>query len=64
VETIDATTETAGLFANIKHTLKKAGNPVPLNDVWIASHAVETGAILITYDNHFKRSPVCGYGII
>jgi len=27
----------------------------PLNDIWIAAHAVETGAKLITYDAHFKN---------
>ncbi|MCX5901116.1 MAG: PIN domain-containing protein [Proteobacteria bacterium] len=28
-----------------------------MNDVWIAAHAAETGAVLITYDEHFTRVP-------
>lgn len=46
--------ETADVFGAVKHQLKQEGKPIPLNDVWIASHALETGAVLITYDQHFK----------
>lgn len=53
VQTIDVTIETAEIFSEIKQGLAKAGTPLPVNDVWIASHAVETGSILITYDAHF-----------
>jgi tRNA(fMet)-specific endonuclease VapC len=37
--------------------LKKAGRPIPLNDVWIAAHALETGSVLVTYDAHFAAVP-------
>lgn len=49
--------ETADIFAIIKHTFKKWSNPVPLNEVWIAAHAVETGSVLVTYDHHCKKIP-------
>jgi predicted nucleic acid-binding protein len=26
---------------------------IPVNDVWIAAHALETGSILLTSDDHF-----------
>lgn len=55
VETLDATLETAEVFGQIKHDLKIMGTPIPINDVWIASHAIETGSVLITYDTHFLR---------
>ena len=55
VITIDATAETAEIFGTIKNSLKKAGKPLPINDVWIASHAIETGAVIVTYDNHFHQ---------
>ncbi len=29
--------------------------PIPINDVWIASHGLESGATVITYDGHFKH---------
>ena len=57
VQVLDITQETAGLFGEIKHKLKKSGLPVPINDVWVAAQAVETGAVLITYDEHFIRVP-------
>jgi predicted nucleic acid-binding protein len=41
----------------IKSSLKKAGQPLPLNDVWIAAHALETGSVLVTYDSHFSDVP-------
>lgn len=55
VATIDATQETSEIFGTIKNFLKKAGTPLPINDIWIASHAVETGAVIVTYDKHFKK---------
>jgi tRNA(fMet)-specific endonuclease VapC len=47
--------ETAEVFGTVKHQLKREGKPIPLNDVWIASHGLETGAVLITYDRHFNQ---------
>ncbi|NLX24482.1 MAG: type II toxin-antitoxin system VapC family toxin [Lentisphaerae bacterium] len=47
--------ETADVFGSVKHQLKLDGTPIPLNDVWIASHAMETGAVLVTYDKHFRQ---------
>ncbi|MEA1911621.1 MAG: hypothetical protein U9N32_08105 [Spirochaetota bacterium] len=37
--------------------LKKKGNPEPINDLWIASHAIETGSFLLTFDAYFKTIP-------
>lgn len=53
----DATLETAEVFGQLKDLLKKAGTPIPINDVWIAAHAVETGAVLVTDDSHFEKVP-------
>jgi len=55
VRTVPATRETAEVFAGIKHALRKAGTPLPINDVWVAAHAVETGSVLVTFDAHFKQ---------
>jgi len=30
---------------------------IPLNDIWIAAHAIETQATLLTYDFHFTNIP-------
>ena len=55
VKIIRASRDTAEIFAIAKHNLKKSGNPIPLNDVWIAAHALETGSVLVTYDHHFQK---------
>jgi tRNA(fMet)-specific endonuclease VapC len=57
IEVLDATRETAEYFGLIKSELKKAGRPIPLNDVWIAAQALETGSVLMTYDSHFAAVP-------
>lgn len=54
VTILDATMETAEIFGDLKEKLKKSGTPLPINDVWIAAHALETGSVLITYDAHFQ----------
>lgn len=46
---------TADRFGRIAAALKKAGTPIPTNDIWIAAHAMETGAELVTLDAHFER---------
>lgn len=55
VEVLEATAETAEVFGQLKHELKIAGTPIPINHTWIASHALETGSIVITYDTHFQH---------
>ena len=57
VKILNATSETAKVFGMVKQDLKKAGTPLPINDVWIAAHALETGSALITYDTHFRKIP-------
>lgn len=55
VRVLSATQETSDIFGTIKHRLKKAGTPIPINDVWIAAHATESGSYLITRDTHFAN---------
>jgi len=55
VKILNATSETAKVFGMMKQDLKEAGTPLPINDVWIAAHTLETGSTLITYDSHFKK---------
>jgi tRNA(fMet)-specific endonuclease VapC len=45
---------TADRFALIASNLKKKGTPIPTNDIWIAAHALEAGADLISFDRHFE----------
>ena len=55
VKILNATSETADIFGFLKNALKRAGTPIPINDVWIAAHANETGSTVVTYDAHFRK---------
>jgi len=48
-----ADAESAEIFAEVKNRLKTAGTPIPINDVWIASHVMQSGSFLVSYDRHF-----------
>jgi tRNA(fMet)-specific endonuclease VapC len=37
--------------------LKRAGTPVPDNDLWIAAVAIEHDLALVTRDRHFDKLP-------
>lgn len=54
IELVQVTRTTADRFGRIAGALRKAGTPIPTNDIWIAAHALETGAELITFDRHFE----------
>ena len=47
------TLTTADRYARIASTLRSTGRPIPTNDIWIAAHAMETGADLVSLDQHF-----------
>ena len=57
VTVLDGTMDTADLFGLVMASLKKSGTPIPINDVWIAAHALETGSVLVTFDEHFTAIP-------
>jgi tRNA(fMet)-specific endonuclease VapC len=46
---------TALYYAEIYSGLRRKGTPLPINDIWIAACAEESGAVLISDDEHFKR---------
>ena len=46
---------TAERYARIAAALRAKGRPIPTNDIWIAAHAMETGADLISADRHFAH---------
>lgn len=53
VELLPVTFDTADRYSRIMGALREKGRPIPTNDVWIAAHAMETGADLISFDAHF-----------
>ncbi len=54
VEVLSVSEQVAGLYADIILDLKKAGTPLPANDIWIAAVAARHGATVLTYDVHFR----------
>ena len=55
---------TADRYSRVMTALRAKGRPIPTNDVWIAAHAMETGADLVSDDSHFEhvdglRGSVC-----
>ena len=46
---------TADRYSRIMAALRARGRPVPTNDAWIAAHAMETGADLVSADRHFEH---------
>ena len=49
--------ETAEHYARLFVQLKRAGTPIPGNDLWIAALALQHDLFLITRDEHFQRIP-------
>ena len=47
------TSATASAYADIRRELKRAGAPIPPNDVWIAALARQHGLAILSNDGHF-----------
>lgn len=48
------TIDTSHFFSQIYGSLRNKGKPIPTNDMWIASQALEHGCVLCTHDHHFS----------
>lgn len=46
--------EVGRIYAEIVVALRKAGTPLPTNDIWVAAAAAREGATVLTYDSHFE----------
>ena len=55
VSFVDVSRVTADRYSRIAASLRAKGRPIPTNDVWIAAHAMETGADLLSADQHFEH---------
>ena len=49
--------ETADYYAKLFVQLRRAGTPIPDNDLWIAALVLENDLMLITRDGHFDCIP-------
>jgi len=55
VELVPVALATAHRYSRIAAQLRRSGTPIPTKDIWIAAHAMETGADLVSFDQHFGR---------
>ncbi len=53
VETLPVDDEVSHHFAEIVADLRRAGTPLPTNDIWIAATAARAGAAVLIFDEHF-----------
>jgi tRNA(fMet)-specific endonuclease VapC len=51
------TSETSRIYADIRHELRVAGQPIPENDLWIAALVRQHGLQLFSNDAHFDHVP-------
>jgi len=42
-------------YAEIVFDLRRAGTPLPANDIWIAAVAARHAALVLTHDAHFRE---------
>lgn len=54
VKVVSSTIATADLYALVYATLRRKGQPIPTNDLWVAASSLEHGAALLTLDEHFQ----------
>jgi tRNA(fMet)-specific endonuclease VapC len=43
----------AWIYADIVTALRRAGTPLPTNDIWVAATSARVGAPILTFDEHF-----------
>ncbi|GAB1481890.1 type II toxin-antitoxin system VapC family toxin [Treponema sp.] len=58
VKVVQCTKRTAQIYAKTRKILSDEGRPIPSNDLWIASQAIELNAILLSHDAHFGNIPL------
>ena len=54
VEVLPVDEDVAHIYGEIVVALRKAGTPLPTNDIWVAALAARAGATVVTFDTHFE----------
>jgi tRNA(fMet)-specific endonuclease VapC len=54
VDVIPVDEDVARHYAEIVSALRRAGTPLPTNDIWIAAAGARVGSPILTFDEHFK----------
>jgi tRNA(fMet)-specific endonuclease VapC len=64
VKILEVDDDAALIYAEIMVALRKAGTPLPTNDIWVAAVAAREGAVVLTYDEHFRLIHRVGSAIL
>lgn len=54
VATLPVTPMVARRYGRLFADLRRAGTPIPINDIWIAATTLDCGGHLLTFDGGFK----------
>lgn len=54
VEELPVDHETARIYAEMVVAQRRAGTPLPSNDLWVAAAAARAGAPVLSFDEHFR----------
>jgi tRNA(fMet)-specific endonuclease VapC len=55
VSVLPVTPAVARRYGRLFADLRRAGTPIPINDIWIAAAALDCGGHLLTFDGDFER---------
>jgi predicted nucleic acid-binding protein len=55
VRVVPVSPDVARQYGRVYSALRRAGTPIPVNDIWIAATAIDQGACLLTFDGDFER---------
>ncbi|MFH0787155.1 MAG: type II toxin-antitoxin system VapC family toxin [Pseudomonadota bacterium] len=55
VEVLPVDEATSEVYAHIFWNLRKKGQPIPTNDIWIAASAFQHNLALFTLDDHYNK---------
>ena len=64
VSILPVSPEVARRYGQIFAGLRRAGTPIPVNDIWIAASAIDCGGHLLTFDKGFRRIPSLDHTIL
>ena len=57
VDVLPVSAAVARQYGRVFTALRRAGTPLPVNDIWIAAAALDCGGTLLTFDCDFGRVP-------
>jgi tRNA(fMet)-specific endonuclease VapC len=55
VSVLPTTPDVARHYGRVYARQRRSGRPVPVNDMWIAASAIDSGGHLVTFDKDFGR---------